>query len=198
MSTDTSTLRHRGGLLMISTRRCSSGPLLSTSAIKLAARSFTRLLPGAPGGIRTPNLLIRRDENGVFPGFRSMRAVRICAGQRPDWCRPGPQRSGLWRSLCDQSVTNIKIVWVSGSKVPRAGRHSSFVGDGVASLPSGHSWTDKLGAGALCPTAEPAHRRRPASELTRTPTRQKRAMRRHLLRRTGARVSSPPAAVPSG
>ena len=49
----------------------------------------------APGGIRTPNLLIRRDENWAFQGSRTVSAVRICAGQRPDWCRQSPRKSEL-------------------------------------------------------------------------------------------------------
>src|SRR5664279_5285418 len=44
---------------MILTEHCSSAPLLSNPAIKRASRSFLTLLPGAPGGIRTPNLLIQ-------------------------------------------------------------------------------------------------------------------------------------------
>ena len=67
---------------------------LSNPAVKRGARSFTSLLPGAPGGIRTPNLLIRSQM--LYPlSYRRLfscpdRAVAVIELS----CSRSPERTG--------------------------------------------------------------------------------------------------------
>src|SRR5450755_1114995 len=85
----------------------------------------------APGGIRTPNLLIRRDENGVLAGFGPDCWVAICAGQRPSRGCSRPWESSGCHNLCDQSVTNIKIILSSSPESTVHGEVERLVRTGV-------------------------------------------------------------------